>query len=193
MQLRQDALAEEFGVSRIPVREALVQLEAEGLVKIQPHKGALVADFSTDEIQELFEFRSLIEPRLLEKSAPKLAKADFERLHGILEEYRGELRNLNVDRWGDLNTQLHSLLYSHAGSPKIESTAHQLLQSSDRFTRMQIYYTDGRERAEREHDLIVDLCQKRDIASASEVLRKHILLAGDDLAQLISERKRQGI
>ena len=192
MQLRQDALAEEFGVSRIPVREALVQLEAEGLVRIQPHKGAIVAKFSPAEIQELFEFRALIEPRLLEKSVPGLTESDFERLRAILHEYSAEMRSLNIDRWGELNTQFHALLYSHAGSPRIEGTAYQLLQGSDRFTRMQIYYTDGRERAEREHDLIVEHCQKGDAAGAAKILRKHILLAGDDLAKHLSERKRHG-
>lgn len=191
MQLRQDALAKEFGVSRIPVREALVQLEAEGLVRIQPHKGAVVAEFSPSEIHEVFEFRSLIEPRLLELSAPRLTKPDYERLDTILEEYSAQLRDLQIDRWGDLNTQLHALLYSHADAPRIVSTAHQLLQSSDRFTRMQIYYTDGRARAEQEHNLIVDLCRKNDVTRASQLLRAHILAAGDDLTRHINERKRQ--
>jgi DNA-binding GntR family transcriptional regulator len=190
MQLRQDALAEEFGVSRIPIREGLLQLEAEGLVKIYPHRGAIVAEFSPAEIQELFEFRALIEPRLLEKSAPSLSSSDFEQLRTILREYGEELRSRHVDRWGALNTQLHTLLYSHADSPKIGATAHQLLQSSDRFTRMQIFYTDGRERAEREHKMIVDLCESSDVAKAADVLRKHILLAGEDLANHLINRKR---
>ena len=67
--LRQDALAGEFGVSRIPIREALMQLEAEGLVKIHPHRGAIVSELSTDEVQELFELRALLEPRLREADA----------------------------------------------------------------------------------------------------------------------------
>src|SRR4051794_17273624 len=63
--LRQDALASEFGVSRIPIREALMQLEAEGLVKIHPHRGAIISELSTEEVQELFALRALLEPRLL--------------------------------------------------------------------------------------------------------------------------------
>ncbi|NNC00972.1 GntR family transcriptional regulator, partial [Corallococcus exiguus] len=95
-QLRQDALADEFGVSRIPVREALMQLEAEGLVKIEPHKGAIVSELSTREIEELFELRSLLEPRLLKESAPRLTQDDYARLNGILEEYSAELRAAHV-------------------------------------------------------------------------------------------------
>ena len=82
--LRQDALATEFGISRIPVREALVQLEGEGLVTIVPHKGAVVSGLSIDEISELFMLRSLLEPLLLKKSAPRLTAEDYAQLDAIL-------------------------------------------------------------------------------------------------------------
>ena len=71
-QLRQDALAETFSVSRIPIREALFQLEAEGFVKIVPQKGAVVSNISRNEIKDIFELRILLEPRLLLASAPML-------------------------------------------------------------------------------------------------------------------------
>ena len=184
-QLRQDALAEEFNISRIPVREALVQLEAEGLVRIQAHKGAVVTTLSPEEVDELYEFRALVEPRLLEKSAPKLTAGDFEQLDAILREYRDELRNLHVGRWGELNTQLHAVLYRHAASPRMNATALQLLQSTDRFTRINIFYTDGRARAEREHEEIVAACRGGDVKAASRLLRRHIMNAGTALARLL--------
>ena len=68
--LRQDALAEEFRISRIPVREALLQLEAEGLVRILPHRGAIVSELSIEEIEDIFELRALLEPRLLRRPVP---------------------------------------------------------------------------------------------------------------------------
>src|SRR5690349_7874063 len=149
MQLRQAVLAEELGISRIPFREALILLEAEGLVQLEAHKGAVVAGFSPEEVEELFEFRALLEPALLEKSAPHLTDADYAELDAILREYSDELRTHNPGRWGALNTELHSLLYRRAKSPRMLATADQLLKSTDRFARMQIYYTDGRARAER--------------------------------------------
>ncbi|MFQ3288887.1 MAG: DNA-binding GntR family transcriptional regulator, partial [Alteromonadaceae bacterium] len=63
--LRQAALAEELNVSRIPVREALLQLEAEGLVSFEPHRGATATDLSSDQIDELFELRAMLEADLL--------------------------------------------------------------------------------------------------------------------------------
>src|SRR3954462_13104423 len=71
--LRQDALADELGVSRIPVREALRQLEAEGLVTFNPHRGAVVSSLSLDEIVELFELRADIECDLLARAVPRMA------------------------------------------------------------------------------------------------------------------------
>src|SRR5918994_3323643 len=101
-QLRQDALATEFGVSRIPVREALMQLEAEGLVKIVPHRGAIVSELSTEEIGELFELRAILEPRLLKASAPRLKEDDYHRLNAILQEFSLALEAQHVSRWGEL-------------------------------------------------------------------------------------------
>ena len=91
-------------------------------------------------------------------------------------------RSAHVGRWGELNTELHALLYSHADSPRMMETMHQLLQSTDRFTRMQLFYTDGRARAEREHEDIVRLCEARNYKAASRMLRDHIMNAGAVLA-----------
>lgn len=189
MPLRQAILAEELGISRIPFREALILLESEGLVQLEAHKGAVVAGFSPEEVQELFEFRALLEPALLEKSAPLLTEADYAELDAILREYSDELRTHNPGRWGVLNTELHSLLYRRARSPRMLATADQLLKSTDRFARMQIYYTDGRARAEKEHLEIVTECRAGNVKKAARLLRQHILSAGEALVSLLRERQ----
>ena len=187
--LRQAILAEELGISRIPFREALIQLESEGLVQTVAHKGAVVVEISADDVDELFEFRTLIEPRLLMKSAPHLTAGDFERLKAILQEYSAELRSSHVNRWGELNTELHTVLYRHANSPKLAAAADQLLRSTDRFTRMHIFYTDGRERAEQEHESIVRYCEAGNIKAACDALRLHIENAGEALVKLLRAHK----
>ncbi len=189
MPLRQAVLAEELGISRIPFREALILLEAEGLVQMEAHKGAVVAGFSPEEVEELFEFRALLEPALLEKSAPHLTDGDYERLNAILREYSDELRAHHPGRWGALNTELHSLLYCRAASPRMLAAADQLLQSTDRFARMQLYYTDGRAQAEREHLEIVTECRAGNVKKAARLLRQHILSAGNALVSLLRQRQ----
>src|SRR5215469_14031428 len=118
-QLHQDAIAQEFAVSRIPVREALRQLEAEGLITIVPHRGAVVSLLSCDEIEELFEIRAVLEPEVLRVSIPNLKEEDFQKAEQILETYDTALGDEgDVSEWGRLNWQFHSTLYAGANRPQ---------------------------------------------------------------------------
>lgn len=184
--LRQDLLASEFGISRTPIREALLQLEAEGLIRIEPHKGAVVRGASVADIEETFELRCILEPILLERSAPALDAQDFEQIDAILSEYSAELRNHNVKRWGELNTILHSRLYAKAGRPQMRAIVDKLLTASDRYTRLQLLHTDGLERAEQEHAEIVELCRKRRFKAAATHLADHIRAVKEALVGLVT-------
>jgi DNA-binding GntR family transcriptional regulator len=188
-QLRQDALADEVGVSRIPVREALMQLEAEGLVKIHPHRGAIVFELSIREIEELFELRTLLEPRLLKVSAARLTEDDYLKLNGILDEYSTEMRANHVGRWGELNTEFHLLLYQHAEQPRSLAIVANLLQECDRHTRLQLSLTGGMERAEIEHARLVQLCADGKVAEACALLKLHIEHVGKSLRQFLLTRQ----
>ncbi|GGK33173.1 GntR family transcriptional regulator [Salinarimonas ramus] len=184
VQLKQDALASELGVSRIPIREALVQLESEGLVRIAPHRGAVVSELSAAEVEELFDLRALIEPRLLARSAPRLTAEDFAALDAILAEYCEEMRTDDPSRWGALNTRLHGLLYSRADQPRTEAIVATLLQSTDRYTRIDIAFADGRARAEADHAALVALCRAGAVEEACALLARHIDTARGALVAL---------
>lgn len=191
--LRQDALAAEFGISRIPVREALVQLEGEGLVKIVAHKGAVVSALSLDEISELFMLRSVLEPLLLKKSAPKLTLEDYAQLDAILAEYKVELRAQNTTRWGELNMRLHDVLLSRANQPRTAAIVAALLQQTDRYTRMQLSLSAASIRqAQHEHEELVDLCRNGDVRGAATLLKRHIEHASRDLERFILSNRRAG-
>jgi DNA-binding GntR family transcriptional regulator len=190
-QLRQDALAAEFGISRIPVREALVQLEGEGLVRIVPHKGAVVSELSIAEISELFMLRGLLEPLLLKKSAPRLTQADFAELDAILAEYQRELQAQHQTRWGELNTRLHDVLMSRAEQPRTLAIVTSLLQQTDRYTRLQLSLSaESCRRAEEEHGELVRLCKIGDVRGAAALLKRHIDHACEELEKFILSRRR---
>ena len=189
--LRQDALATEFGISRIPLREALVQLEGEGLVRIVAHKGAVVAGLSIDEISELFMLRSVLEPLLLKKSAPKLTPDDYARLDAILADYKVELLAQHTTRWGELNTRLHDVLLSRADQPRTAAIVATLLQQTDRYTRMQLSLSaDSIRQAQQEHEELVGLCRAGDVRGAASLLKRHIEHASRDLERFILSRRR---
>src|SRR5262249_26032510 len=90
-QLRQDAIATEFQISRIPVREALSHLAAEGLITIVANRGAVVSALSPDEIMQLFETRAVLECHMLRCAIPNMKPADFEKADGILKQFEESL------------------------------------------------------------------------------------------------------
>ncbi|MGC2089609.1 MAG: GntR family transcriptional regulator [Candidatus Acidiferrales bacterium] len=189
-QLRQDAIAADFQVSRIPVREALRQLEAEGLIKIVAHRGAVVSALSADEIEELFDIRALLECAVLKVSIPNLTEADFEKAESILETYEKALWMKEVGTWGRLNWQFHSTLYSRANRPHFMSIIKLLNNNGDRYTRLQLYLTQAFERAKQEHRALLELCRKREAAGASDLLEKHIHNAGSMLKEFVKTHRK---
>jgi DNA-binding GntR family transcriptional regulator len=188
--LRQDALAAEFGTSRIPVREALVQLEAEGLVRILPHKGAIVSELSTEEIREVFQLRALLEPRLLRQSAPRLTAQDFSELQAVLSEFGSALSGGRVGQWGELNTGFHMRLYEKSGRPRTLGFVATLLREADRHTRLQLSMTDGRERAAREHERLLALCKAGNVGDACKLLKAHIEHVGTALVAVLGQARK---
>ncbi|MDP4024161.1 GntR family transcriptional regulator [Methylobacterium sp. NEAU 140] len=184
VQLRQDALAEAFGISRIPIREALLQLEAAGLVRIVPHRGAVVAGLTVEEVEDIFQLRVQLEPQLLLLSAPRFSEADVRALHDLTAEYGAALQAGEVDRWGELNRRFHLDLLRHADRPRSLSIVSGLLQDCDRPTRLQLSVSGDVARADAEHTRIVALCEAGQIAQAADLLRAHIANAATSLVAI---------
>lgn len=188
--LRQDAIAAEMGVSRIPVREALRQLEAEGLVTFSPHVGAIVSTLSLDEIREVFELRAVIEADLLRRAFPHLTEAEVERAYEVLGKYEGALAAGDVRAWGALNWEFHSTLYLPERHPLSVSIVQQLHNHSDRYQRMQLKLTHGATRANREHRAILGAVREGEQQHAISLLSSHILGAGRGLVEFLREQRQ---
>lgn len=182
--IRQEQIAQELGVSRIPLREALKQLEAEGFVAIEPHKGAVVATLSVAEVEELFELRLRLEGWLLADAIPRMQAADFAALDAINEESR-VLDNLAPDgllHWGEINWRLHEALYRPAGRPISLKFLKRIHDNLDRYIRLQITLTRDWDRAHRDHQELIELSRAGDVKGALAVLERHIR----DTAQALS-------
>src|SRR5215831_1222161 len=189
-QLRQDAIATQYQVSRIPVREALRQLDAEGLIAIVPNRGAIVPALSPNDIGELFSIRALLEPEVLKLSIPHLTEEDFAEAGAVLRKYVSELRKQeHVSAWGRLNWQFHSILYSRANQPRFMAIIRNVNNSGERYTRLQLYLTHGVKRANDEHHQILELCRQRDVTAACDLLREHIRHAGRSLKEVLEQKR----
>ena len=187
--LRQDALATELGVSRIPVREALRQLEVEGLVTFSPHLGAVVSSLSIEEIEELFELRALLESELVRKA--DLTDEVLERAETVLDAYDEAFERGDVAAWGELNWEFHATLLAASNRPLTLGVLSTLHNQSDRYMRMQLALTHGEHRASDEHHAILKAAQAGDNEEAAALLSEHILGAGRSLLEFL--RVHRGI
>ena len=186
--LRQDALAGAYGVSRIPVREALFQLEAEGLVRMVPHKGAVVTGLTAAEIDDVFGLRGLLETRLLNHSVPLLTAEDFAAIDALQHAFAEAIRQHDAGRWGELNASLHLALYRRADLPRTQGIVAQLLTTSERYTRIQLATKAAWRRARDEHAQLIALCRARETDRACALLVAHIDAVHRDLAAMLRRR-----
>ncbi len=171
-QLRQDELAERYGTSRIPVREALRQLEAEGLVTIQPNRGAIVSSLSLEEVLEMLEIRIALECRALRLAIPNMAEEDLDRAAELLRSYDNEPQ---PQKWGEMNWSFHRALYAPCDRPKLIAMIEANYGHVSRFTRLQVSLAAGKERPQSEHHALLDTCRNGDVNKAVAMLEEHIV------------------
>lgn len=170
--LRQEALAQELGVSRIPVREALALLEAEGFVIREQYRGAVISHLSLREIEEIYTLRSMLEPYLLEQAIPKLTPAAIQTARELVIASR---TCTDLNEWGKLNFQFHKALYQPADLPLTMQVLDQLLLRADRYLRMQRYLSaEIQKESDQEHQNLLDLIEAGRGEEAMAALRKHI-------------------
>jgi DNA-binding GntR family transcriptional regulator len=168
--LNQNELAERFGVSRIPVREALRQLESSGVIRYVPNLGAVVTRYTEAEVRERFEIRRELEPLALRLAIPNLTP---ETLHALERELTAMRDESDLGRWGRHHIAFHHLLYEAAGRPRLTAIIESLYISlvtamtADR-ARAQLPAHDA------EHRAIIDACARGDVKAATRALREHL-------------------
>lgn len=187
--LRQEALAAELGVSRIPLREALRRLEAEGLVTISAHRGAVVAPLPVAELSELFELRALIEADLARRAVPRLTAHDDAAMKQYAAAFERAVAEGDITAWGEANRRFHFALYAPASRPQTLETLVRLHARSDRFLRLQLTLTRGTQRAIREHRAIAAAARARDTVQTVKLIREHIIAAGDALSEALDRHR----
>jgi DNA-binding GntR family transcriptional regulator len=190
-QLRQEAIAAEFEISRIPVREALSHLAGEGLVKIVGNRGAVVAALSPDEIMQLFETRAVLETYMLREAIPNITDEDLRRAEDILALYEESLEHdSQVKSWGRWNWSFHSALYAPANRSVMLSFLKTLNMQCDRYTRLHLIVTRDLHLAGKAHRELLDVCRTGNPDRAADAVWKHIMDAGAYLRELIRSRRQ---
>lgn len=183
--LRQDELAEAHGVSKIPVREALLHLVAEGLVALHANRGFTVASLNADEADELFDMRAVLECHVVHLAIGNMSDADIGNAARILEEAEATEA---IDRWSELNWQFHATLYAPAQRSRLSALIRQVSNPTDAYIRVLLSNANYRGQAEREHRAILAACFVRNADAAAALLNQHIRQTGVLLADFLREQ-----
>ncbi len=185
--LKQDEIAARFSVSKIPVREALKRLEAEGLVSFEKNRGAVVATMSPDEIIEYLDIRAVLEAKAAELSAPHITDATLEAATHYLDIFR---RDLEPAHWSHLNWEFHSTLYRDAGRPILMAELRVLYDKLERYVRaVLVLNEDETPKTHFEHAAILDAFARRDAKAAADLTRAHVLDAGASLVKHLNNHR----
>jgi len=184
--LKQDEIAAAFGISKIPVREALIQLRAEGLVNFYPNRGAFVSELSAAEADEIYVMRIALETAVLARSIPNLTVAHLKHAEEILNAID---REENIAKWGELNWEFHASLYSRASLPRLMDTIKTLHTNIARYLVLYLAGMAYQRKSQKEHRAILAACRCGDTEKAVAYLEDHLRDASSQLVAFLNKQK----
>lgn len=174
-ELNQVELARHFGVSRIPIRESLRRLQAEGLISSIAHRRAVVIALGVDEIVEQIEMRAVLEAYLVEQAAPNIPRSEFQQLYRLCDAM-DRMRSYGSG-WVERNWAFHRAVYEFAERPAAIATVEQMQLRVERYVR-RAGRKDRLRTAAAEHRQIVAALEVGDVIHAAGLMRQHILHTG---------------
>lgn len=183
--LRQQELATQFGVSRMPVREALRQLEAQGLVRVELHKGAVVAPLITEDAVEAYALRILFESEALRLSIPLLDEEDYAQARGYIEALEVET---DYSRIGTLNRMFHMTLYAKTSNKRLMRLVEAGLNEEERFLRFNLSDMGLGKLAQDDHWELLRLAQARDVEQTVAALHHHLNRAVQAITRYLASK-----
>lgn len=171
-RLVQAELAAMLDVSTTPVREALRDLATEGLVQFDPHRGAIVAELSSDDLHDIYEIRMVLEPLAMRQAVPNISDALVARLRKLHASMEAEPQSVD---WVDRNRVFHMAVYETAASPRLASIIRNLQDASVMYIGSFLQQEPAlRDDANHDHARILDALEKRDVEAAVAAVEDHL-------------------
>lgn len=185
-RLRLEEIAERYAVSTMPVREALRQLDAEGLVEIFPHRGAMVRILSAAELEDIYDTRATLEEMATCLAVPHLTRAIFEELTTCLttmDNHPEDVLLLNK-----LNERFHSTLYAPSGRRHLCEMINVLRRRSQHYYHAYMVDLGGMAQSQAEHWVILETCQKGEAERTGIMMRQHVERVRCALVEFVQQR-----
>lgn len=193
MKLDETELAKEFGVSRTPIREALIQLASAGLIDARPRRGAVVSAISPQRLYEMFEVMAELEAMCARLAARRITEEECKKLkssHRACEEMRDKNR---PDEYYRRNEQFHEEIYYASHNQFLIEEATALHRRLRPYRRLQLRVRDRMHTSFSEHTAIIDAISAGDGDLAADLLRKHITVQGERFADLVASISMLGL
>lgn len=173
-ELTEVALAEQLGVSRGPLREAIGRLAAEGLVTVSPRRGAVVRSLSKEEFLELYQVREALERMAMQLAALRLTDEEFDGLTALNEEMAAHAAGNKVEAFFEANLAFHARLLEASGNEKLQELYRQLLGQLGRYRLRSLTLRGNLQRSVSEHKTILRAARRGDAERAAQLMAEHI-------------------
>lgn len=166
-------LAEEFGTSRTPLREAIRRLQTEGLIDFAPHRGAVVADLSVEELIELYHIRAVLDGLAARLATGNLSDAELTELQSIYDDTQRELDPSKPVRFEEFNRKFHEIIYQSANAPSLYEMIINLYTKTARHRHLSLHSAGRIQDVLVEHHRILQALVDRDAEMAERYAREH--------------------
>ncbi len=174
-ELKEITIGQELGVSRTPVREALRQLELEGLVKIIPNKGAYVAGISNKDVHDIYMIRSYLEGLCARWACETITEEQIDAIEEVIYLSEFHVKKQHFDQIVELDTKFHELLYASCGSKILGHLLRDYHQYVHSIRKITLSDPARAENSNREHGAILEAIRNRDADNAEKLAHEHII------------------
>jgi DNA-binding GntR family transcriptional regulator len=188
-RVRQEELAERLNVSRVPVREALKVLEAEGQVTYQAHRGYTVVALSLEELEEIYLARRLLETEMTRSAVSRMSAELIEHLEMLAIRMDESAKAGDIAGYAEANWDFHFSLFERAGLSKIYRIVEVLWRMSEAY-RVAIFDAAWLKRAGRDHRSILDACRTKDVAGAVAAQNEHRSNALESIIAILEKSEK---
>lgn len=185
-RLDESKLAQHFGVSRTPVREALRELAAADLVELRPRQGAVVASFTVTQLLHMFEVMAELESFCAKLAARRMTAEERHRLAAVHEDCRDLAERSEAHAYYDANRRFHEVIYAGSHNTYLEETTRGMRNRLNPYRRFQLHHPGRTLKSWNEHRAVVEAIIAGDAEAAALAMSHHVTIQGDVFTDLIS-------
>jgi DNA-binding GntR family transcriptional regulator len=190
-RLMEIQMAEELGVSRTPVREAIRRLELEGFLVMVPRRGTYVSDLSIKDINEVFEIRTALDVLAAGLAAERITEEELEQMERLLVAIGEYIDSGQADRIVDADSEFHDVLYRASRNDRLVGIVSNLREQITRFRSISMAYPGRLKNTLEEHRRLVEAIAQRDPELAQQYAREHMENAEQTLLNDLNERRQK--